>query len=194
MRPGGAEARLRPPTFVVTNKDASRATEYEVVRAAATLAEVENVTDGLTKRFSLTLQPGRYTLRCTGAEHEEGSLTVTGARASQALAPGAAARGRRLPGLPRARDRLAGDRRRGRCAPRWPRGDVAAAKRAYAKARVPYERVEPVAESFGDLDPRIDARANDVPKSQVDGLPPDRAQACGCRTRQRAPRSWPTAS
>ena len=48
---------------------------------AATLAEVENVTDGLTKRFSLTLQPGRYTLRCTGAEHENASLTVSGARA-----------------------------------------------------------------------------------------------------------------
>ena len=51
-------------------------------------------------------------------------------------------------------------------------GDVAAARRAYAKARVPYERVEPVAESFGDLDPRIDARANDVPKSQWTGFHP----------------------
>jgi iron uptake system EfeUOB component EfeO/EfeM len=51
-------------------------------------------------------------------------------------------------------------------------GDVAAARRAYAKARVPYERVEPVAESFGDLDPRIDARANDVPQSQWTGFHP----------------------
>ena len=37
---------------------------------------------------------------------------------------------------------------------------------------MPYERVEPVAESFGDLDPRIDARANDVPKSQWTGFHP----------------------
>jgi iron uptake system EfeUOB component EfeO/EfeM len=37
---------------------------------------------------------------------------------------------------------------------------------------VPYERVEPVAESFGDLDPRIDARANDVPRSQWTGFHP----------------------
>ena len=51
-------------------------------------------------------------------------------------------------------------------------GDLAAARRAYAVARVPYERVEPVAESFGDLDPRIDARANDVPKSQWTGFHP----------------------
>jgi iron uptake system EfeUOB component EfeO/EfeM len=49
---------------------------------------------------------------------------------------------------------------------------VAAARRAYATARVPYERVEPVAESFGDLDPRIDARANDVPRSKWTGFHP----------------------
>ena len=38
-----------PTTFVVTNKDASRATEYEVVQGSRTLAEVENVADGLTQ-------------------------------------------------------------------------------------------------------------------------------------------------
>src|SRR4029077_4094198 len=40
-------------------------------------------------------------------------------------------------------------------------GDLAAAKAAYAKARPYYERIEPVAESFQDLDPAIDARADD---------------------------------
>ena len=43
-------------------------------------------------------------------------------------------------------------------------GDVAKAKSLYPAARIPYERIEPVAESFGDLDPRIDARENDVPR------------------------------
>ncbi len=46
-------------------------------------------------------------------------------------------------------------------------GDVERAKGLYAAARVPYERIEPVAEAFGDLDPRIDARENDVPKSRI---------------------------
>jgi iron uptake system component EfeO len=41
-------------------------------------------------------------------------------------------------------------------------GDVAKAKRLFARARAPYETIEPVAESFGDLDPRIDARVDDV--------------------------------
>ena len=51
-------------------------------------------------------------------------------------------------------------------------GDVAAARRAYAAARAPYERIEPVAESFGDLDPEIDARANDVPRAHWTGFHP----------------------
>src|SRR5262249_31789174 len=41
-------------------------------------------------------------------------------------------------------------------------GDVATAKSLYGPARVFYERIEPVAESFGDLDPEIDGRADDA--------------------------------
>ncbi len=43
-------------------------------------------------------------------------------------------------------------------------GDTEKAKELYETARVPYERIEPVAESFGGLDPAIDARINDVVK------------------------------
>ncbi|MBC6316132.1 iron uptake system protein EfeO [Listeria grandensis] len=41
-------------------------------------------------------------------------------------------------------------------------GDMAKAKEYYSKSRVYYERIEPIAEIFGDLDPKIDARVNDV--------------------------------
>jgi iron uptake system component EfeO len=41
-------------------------------------------------------------------------------------------------------------------------GKIVEAKGLYAAAREPYERIEPVAESFGDLDPAIDGRENDV--------------------------------
>src|SRR5437870_4244615 len=41
-------------------------------------------------------------------------------------------------------------------------GDIDRAKDLYAPARFPYEEVEPVSESFGDLDPDIDARVGDV--------------------------------
>ena len=49
-------------------------------------------------------------------------------------------------------------------------GKVAQAQALYPVARIRYERVEPVAESFGDLDPRIDARENDVPPSEWGGF------------------------
>ena len=41
-------------------------------------------------------------------------------------------------------------------------GDIEKAKTLFAPARFYYEEVEPVAESFGDLDPDIDARIDDV--------------------------------
>lgn len=41
-------------------------------------------------------------------------------------------------------------------------GNVEKAKALYAPARMFFERAEPVAESFGDLDPRIDARLADI--------------------------------
>jgi high-affinity iron transporter len=76
-----------PTTFVVTNKGSSKVTEYEILSGGRALAEVENVTSGLTGRFSLTLQPGRYTLRCTGGTRESGSLVVSGTRSDAALTP-----------------------------------------------------------------------------------------------------------
>lgn len=42
------------------------------------------------------------------------------------------------------------------------KGDIEGAKALYPKARMYFERSEPVAESFGDLDPRIDARLADM--------------------------------
>ncbi len=49
-------------------------------------------------------------------------------------------------------------------------GDVAEAKKLYPAARIPYERIEPVAKAFGDLDPRIDAREDGVPADEWGGF------------------------
>jgi iron uptake system component EfeO len=48
-------------------------------------------------------------------------------------------------------------------------GDIDAAKRAYPAARVHFERIEPVAGAFGDLDPDIDGREGDIPPSDWGG-------------------------
>ncbi|MFJ4198908.1 iron uptake system protein EfeO [Streptomyces sviceus] len=45
-------------------------------------------------------------------------------------------------------------------------GDLEAAKKAYAPSRIGWERTEPVAESFGDIDPKVDVRADGLEDGQ----------------------------
>jgi iron uptake system component EfeO len=47
-------------------------------------------------------------------------------------------------------------------------GDLTKAQGLYAPTRVHYERIEPIAELFSDLDKSIDARANDFEKKEAD--------------------------
>lgn len=49
-------------------------------------------------------------------------------------------------------------------------GDLETAKALYAPARMHYERIEPIAEALGDLDPNIDARDGDVDPSEWRGF------------------------
>ena len=46
-------------------------------------------------------------------------------------------------------------------------GNLADAKKIYPLSRMYFERSEPIAESFGDLDPRIDNREADLEKGEV---------------------------
>ncbi|MET9413422.1 iron uptake system protein EfeO [Streptomyces klenkii] len=45
-------------------------------------------------------------------------------------------------------------------------GDVDGAKKLYALSRIGWERTEPVAESFGDIDPKVDVREDGLEKDQ----------------------------
>ncbi|GHJ98524.1 lipoprotein [Streptomyces sp. Y2F8-2] len=45
-------------------------------------------------------------------------------------------------------------------------GDLEAAKKAYAPSRLGWERTEPVAESFGDIDPKVDVREDGLEGGQ----------------------------
>lgn len=49
-------------------------------------------------------------------------------------------------------------------------GDVEGAKELYAPARLPWERLEPIAATLGDLDPAIDAREGDLPDDEWGGF------------------------
>jgi iron uptake system component EfeO len=157
-------------TFNVENKGAAGVTELEVIKDKRILGEVENLADGLNGHFSLTLQPGDYELYCpNGTTQERGTLKVTGdtvasddnAAARKAIAAYKAyVIGQAALLTPRVTEFTDAVRA----------GDTAKAKKLFPTAREPYERIEPVAESFGDLDPQIDARAGDVPAATWTGF------------------------
>lgn len=165
--PHDAKTTAGPINFEVEG-DSSSVTELEVLDGETILGEKENLTEGLNGSFSLTLEEGEYTLRCNGGSEEDGTLTVTGKLKSadspeveKAIADYRSYLEENTTELTAATKPFVAA---------VVAGNVALAKQLYPAARIPYERIEPVAESFGDLDPRIDARANDVPASEWGGF------------------------
>jgi iron uptake system component EfeO len=156
-----------PATFRVTNGGTSKVSEMELKDESGTiLGESENVVEGVPGQFSLNLQPGRYVVSCpNGDTEDQGTLVATGEAGGQPSGASAALLARATASYRRYVEgrvsRLRSGVERFRAA--LEAGDLARAKALYGPVRRPYEAVEPVAESFGDLDPRIDARVNDVP-------------------------------
>ena len=167
--PQTATAPAGPIDFQVENGGTSKYSELEVVDGETILGERENIIEGTSGSFSLTLEEGEYIVRCDESGGEgDGTLKVTGKLQTKAS--------------PEVEEAIAGyrtyleDNTKELTAKTKPfvaaieAGDIAKAKLLYPEPRINYERVEPVAESFGDLDPRIDARENDVKPSEFGGF------------------------
>jgi iron uptake system component EfeO len=160
--PASLTLKAGPTTFHVTNRGTSQVNEFEVLDGEQVLAEAENLDDGDDGSFSLTLKKGEYGLKCPGGETAEtGTLTVSGGGAAAELSAAETAT------VDRYRDYLEQNtaelqERTAEFADAVKAGDIEGAKALFATTREPYEAIEPVAESFGDLDPAIDARINDV--------------------------------
>jgi iron uptake system component EfeO len=147
-------------TFAVTNKG-NKVTEFYVYGAGErVMGEAENIAPGLTRELRVELPAGVYQTACkpgTTGKGIRGALKVGGAAVPLDADPKLAAATDRYQryvwhnsgGL------LA---RTQEFAEAVKAGDVARAKATYPKARTYWERIEPVAELFGDLDPRIDGR------------------------------------
>jgi len=165
--PHDAEVAAGPINFEAEG-DSSSVTELEILDGETILGEKENLTEGLNGSFSLTLEEGEYTLRCNGGSEEDGTLTVTGKLKSANSPEVEKAIASYREYLEENTAELTTNTKPFVAA--VVAGNVAEAKSLYAAARIPYERIEPVAESFGDLDPRIDARENDVPASEWGGF------------------------
>jgi iron uptake system component EfeO len=155
--------------FAVTNTG-SEATEFEILGdGGRILGEVEDIAPGVPRTLIVDLPAGEYQAVCKPGMIGDGirsALTVRGG-------PAAGTDDQRLRAAVTAyegyvRDQVASlQQRTAAFAAAVKAGDAEEAKALYAATRTPYERVEPVAESFGDLDPRIDARENDVEEGQA---------------------------
>jgi iron uptake system component EfeO len=76
--PNAAKAPAGPIVFEVENAGTSKVSEFEVLDGETILGEKENLSDGLSGSFSLTLKRGEYTLYCPGGSDERGTLTIGG--------------------------------------------------------------------------------------------------------------------
>jgi iron uptake system component EfeO len=166
--PHDAKAPAGPINFEVENAGSAKVTELEIMDGETILGEKENLSDGLSGSFALTLEKGEYVIYCPGGDDERGTLTVTGDLQAENSPKVEAAVEQYRAYIEQNTDQLVAETKPFVAA--VVAGDVAKAKSLYPAARIPYERIEPVAESFGTLDPRIDARENDVPKSEWSGF------------------------
>jgi len=163
--PTSASVPAGPVTIVATNRTKAH-DELELLDADKTvLGEREHIAPGDAAELTLTLQPGRYAVYCgfQSGQRAPGTLTVTGrAVATHGTTPAEL-------------DQAVADYKRyvadestqlvtatTAFVTALKAGELQRAKQLFGPTRTHYETIEPIAESFGDLDPQIDARVNDV--------------------------------
>ena len=154
--------------FEVTN-DGSEVTEFYLLAddGLRIVGEVENIGPGLTRNLVVEAAPGAYFTACKPGMVGDGirsAFTVTDSGEPvadddiAALIDTASAQYQLY-----VRDQAAQlVEQTNRFADLYVAGDDDAARDLYADARMHWERIEPVAESFGDLDPRLDLREADL--------------------------------
>jgi iron uptake system component EfeO len=155
-------------TFQIKNAS-RRALEWEILQGVMVVDERENIIPGFVQSMTTKLEPGEYAMTCGLRSNPKGVLKV--AAGSAALPPPSAMD---LVGpiaeykvyITREIDALVTETRAFAAAVKA--GKLAEAQKLYAPTRRHYERSEPIAELFSDLDGSIDARADDFEKKEED--------------------------
>ncbi|HEX4817247.1 MAG TPA: iron uptake system protein EfeO [Nonomuraea sp.] len=155
-------------TFAITN-GGSKVTEFYVYAPGdRVMAEVENIVPGLTRELIAELPAGAYETACKPGMVGKGirnPLKVTGEHrkltADAALAEAVASYKRYVRSQT---DTLLVKTQEFVDAVKA--GQIEEAKALYPVSRTYWERIEPVAEIFGDLDPAIDGREADLAEGE----------------------------
>jgi len=161
-------------TFDVAN-DSSQVSEFYLLAedGLRIVGEVENIAPGASRTLTVVAQPGEYFTLCKPGMVGEGvgragfsvsgeAVAATGDDAEQkqqAVDLYAAFVKDQVEQLVPAVDTFVAA---------YESGDDAAARDQFPQVRAFYERIEPVAESLGDLDPRIDYREVDAVAEGLD--------------------------
>jgi iron uptake system component EfeO len=154
------EAAAGTAVFTVSNQG-SKITEFYVYAPGdRVMGEVENIGPGVSRDFRVELPAGTYETACKpgmSGKGIRGAFTVTGSSVplneDAKLAQATASYQRYVKSqtaalLDKTQEFVDAVKA----------GDVAKAKALFPVARTYWERIEPVAEIFGDLDPKIDGR------------------------------------
>ena len=157
-------------TFAVTN-DGDKVNEFYILgeNELTIVGEVENIAPGATRELVVQVGPGTYYTSCKpgmiGAGVGQALFTVTGdavtttPEADKVVAQYIGyVKSQTEELVPAVEEFVAA----------FQAGNVEEARRLFPIARIAYERIEPTAEQFGDLDPKIDYRK---PGAIEEGLP-----------------------
>jgi len=157
-------------TFRIKNQS-RRAVEWEILDGVMVVEERENIIPGFVQSLTADLKAGQYQMTCGLLTNPKGSLVV--AAAATTTSAGAPAVLDLVGPLAEYKvyvGREVGDlvEQTRRFAEAVTAGRLEEARNLYAPARQHYERIEPVAELFSDLDKSMDARADDFEKKEDD--------------------------
>jgi iron uptake system component EfeO len=147
-------------TFAVKNGGRKVTEFYVYADGDRVMGEVENIVPGLTRELRVELPAGKYETACKPGmvgRGIRGALTVSGSSAPLTADAKLSQATESYQRYVRSQTAALLDKTQ-EFVTAVKAGDVATAKALYPVARTYWERIEPVAEIFGDLDPKIDGR------------------------------------
>jgi iron uptake system component EfeO len=155
-------------TFNIKNQS-KRAVEWEILKDVLVVEERENILPGFAQTLTATLDAGEYAMTCGLRSNPKGILTVAAtneapAKPSPMDLVGPIAEYKVY--VKGEVDTLVNETRKLTDAVKA--GKLAEAQKAYAPAHQHYERIEPIAELFNDLDGSMDSREDDFEKKAED--------------------------
>ncbi|MGW4687567.1 iron uptake system protein EfeO [Streptomyces sp. NPDC004244] len=155
-------------TIEVENKGSKVTELYVLFPDDRIVTERENIGPGTKATITAEMKAGDYEIACKPGMKGDGirqKVKATGNGATEKRSPelDAAVAGYRKYVQEQADETLPAAKA---FADAVKAGDLEAAKKAYATSRIGWERTEPVAESFGDIDPKVDVREDGLEAGQ----------------------------